>query len=248
MAKSKILIVDDEASIRFALRDFLEAHRFDVCEATDGCQAQSEFRAARPDAVIVDYRLPDMNALELLPRLKGIDPSVPLVVLTGHGSIDLAVRAIKEGAEQFLTKPIELPALRVVLERLLENRRNRQKQLAGQTRQARDAVDPFMGQSPLIHELREPALKVAPPQRPILLQGETGTGKGVLAKWLHAHGPRADETFVDLNCAGLSHEFLETELFGHKKGAFTGAVADKTGLLEVAQRGTVFLDEIGDMS
>ncbi len=157
------------------------------------------------------------------------------------------MQAIKEGAEQFLTKPVELPALRAVLERLLENRRNHQKQLAGQTRQVRDAVDPFMGQSPLIRELRAQALKIVAAERPILLQGETGTGKGVLAKWLHANGPRADETFVDLNCAGLSHEFLETELFGHKKGAFTGAVANKTGLLEVAQRGTVFLDEIGDM-
>lgn len=178
MAKRKILIVDDEASIRFALRDFLEAHRFEVCEATDGSQAESNFRAMRPDAVIVDYRLPDMNALELLPRLKSIDPGVPLVVLTGHGSIDLAVQAIKEGAEQFLTKPIELPALRVVLERLLENKRNRQKQLAGQTRQARESVDPFIGQSPLIRELKEQALKVVAAERPILLQGENRHRQG----------------------------------------------------------------------
>ncbi|MGH8501399.1 MAG: sigma-54-dependent transcriptional regulator [Gammaproteobacteria bacterium] len=247
MAKSKILIVDDEAPIRFALRDFLEQHRYAVCEAKDGREAETVFRAARPDAVIVDYRLPDMNALELMPRLKDVDAGVPLVVLTGHGSIDLAVQAIKQGAEQFLTKPIELPALGVILERLLENRRNRQKQLAGETRQARESVDPFIGDSPAIRELKEQALKIAAAERPILLHGETGTGKGVLAKWLHTNGPRADETFVDLNCAGLSHEFLETELFGHKKGAFTGAVADKTGMLEVAQRGTVFLDEIGDM-
>jgi DNA-binding NtrC family response regulator len=247
LARNKVLVVDDEAGIRFAIRDFLESHNYEVREANDNRQAQDAFRAFRPDAVIVDYQLPDGNALELLPRLKRIDPQVPLLVLTGHGSIELAVRAIKEGAEQFLTKPIELPALRIILERLLENERNRQKQLAGQNQEARDSIDPFLGTSVAIGRLAEEARIVASAKRPILIQGETGTGKGVLAKWLHRNGPRADEAFVDLNCAGLSREFLETELFGHKKGAFTGAVADKAGLLEVAQRGTVFLDEMGDM-
>jgi DNA-binding NtrC family response regulator len=142
---------------------------------------------------------------------------------------------------------VELPALLVVLERLLENQRNRQKQLAGKSREERDVIDPFVGPSKVIAELKKQCEKVVSSETSILLQGETGTGKGVLANWVHSHGPRSEEAFVDLNCAGLSKEFLETELFGHEKGAFTGAATKKLGLLEVAHRGTAFLDEIGDM-
>jgi DNA-binding NtrC family response regulator len=247
MVKNKVLIVEDEAGVRFGIRDFLEAKGFEIEEATSCQEAIESFQSSRPDAVFADYMLPDGNALELLPRLKAIDPAVPLIILTGHGSIDLAVRAIKEGAEQFLTKPIELPALFVILTRILENARNRQKQLVRKTRQDRESPDPFTGTSAAIRSLADQAAKVATTESPVLLFGETGTGKGVLARWLHQNGPRAEEPFVDLNCAGLSKEFLETELFGHEKGAFTGAVTSKPGLLEVAHRGVVFLDEIGDM-
>jgi DNA-binding NtrC family response regulator len=241
------LIVDDEAAIRFGMRDFLEAHGYEVFEA-EGCQeAQKLFRSSRPDVVIVDYMLADGNALDLLPRLKAMDADIPFVILTGHGSIDLAVRAVKEGAEQFLTKPVELPALLVILERLLENQRNRQQQLVRNSRQARKTIDPFLGTSKAIRRLAEQARKVLSTESTILIQGETGAGKGVLAFWLHHNSPRAEEAFVDLNCAGLSRELLETELFGHEKGAFTGAATSKLGLFEVAHRGTVFLDEIGDV-
>jgi DNA-binding NtrC family response regulator len=178
-------------------------------------------------------------------RLKELAPAVPLVILTGHGSIELAVQAIQNGADQFLTKPLQLPALLVILERALENQRNRQKQMAG--RSAQSFPDPFVGTSAAIRRLASEAKKVVPSESPILLEGETGTGKGVLARWLHQNGPRSEEAFVDLNCAGLTRELLETELFGHEKGAFTGATASKIGLLEAAHRGTVFLDEIGDM-
>jgi DNA-binding NtrC family response regulator len=133
------------------------------------------------------------------------------------------------------------------LQRLLEHRRNRLRQLIGKSRQAREDVDPFRGTSMAIRQLADQAKRVLAAESPILVQGETGTGKGVLAKWLHNHGPRAEEAFVDLNCAGLSRDLLETELFGHERGAFTGATASKSGLLEVAHRGSVFLDEIGDM-
>lgn len=247
MARNKILVVDDEAAIRFGIGEFLRSKGYEVSDAGDCRAAEEEFRADRPDAAIIDYQLPDGDALGLLARFKDLDPSVPLLVLTAHGSIDLAVRAIKEGAEQFLTKPLELPALLLVLQRLLEDQRNRQERLVGRTREARESIDPFNGTSATIRALAEQARKVLSTERPILIQGETGSGKGVLARWLHRHGLRAEEAFVDLNCAGLSREFLETELFGHEKGAFTGAVASKPGLLEIAQRGTVFLDEIGDM-
>ena len=135
----------------------------------------------------------------------------------------------------------------MILERLLENQRNRQQQLARRSRRGRELRDPFLGTSAAIRALAEEARKVSASDSPVLIQGETGAGKGVLARWLHESGPRAEEAFVDLNCAGLSREFLETELFGHEKGAFTGATAAKPGLLEVAHRGTIFLDEIGDV-
>ncbi|MGH9824175.1 MAG: sigma-54-dependent transcriptional regulator, partial [Blastocatellia bacterium] len=219
MAKSKVLIVEDEAGVRFGIRDFLESKGFEVDEATSCSEALESFHASRPDCVFADYMLPDGNALELLAKLKSAAPDVPVVILTGHGSIDLAVRAIKEGAEQFLTKPIELPALLVILERLLENARNRQKQLARKTRQDREAIDPFIGNSEPIRQLQQQVRKIVTTESPVLIRGETGSGKGMLARWLHDNGPRAEEPFVDLNCAGLSREFLETELFGHEKGA-----------------------------
>ena len=247
MSRNKVLVVDDESGVRFGIRDFLEQHGYEIDEA-DSCQdAQHLFRTSRPDIVIADYMLPDGTALDLLPRLKEIDSGIPLLVLTAHGSIDLAVRAIKEGAEQFLTKPLELPTLLVILQRLLQKQRNHNKQLASKSRQVRQAIDPFIGTSPAIRALADQAKKLLSTESPVLILGETGTGKGVLARWLHDNSPRAEEAFVDLNCAGLSRELLETELFGHEKGAFTSATASKQGLFEVAHRGTIFLDEVGDV-
>ena len=218
-----------------------------VAEAENVQSAREKFRGASPDAAIVDFSLPDGDGLELLEHFKGVDPDLPVIVLTGQGSIELAVRAIKQGAEQFLTKPVELPALHTLLVRALENKRYRQHSLVNQSKAKRERLDPFLGKSAAIRKLQELARRVVSSESPILIQGETGSGKGVLAKWIHENSPRADEVFMDLNCAGLEREFLETELFGHERGAFTGAVHAKVGLLEVADRGTVFLDEIGDI-
>ncbi|HSP34973.1 MAG TPA: sigma-54 dependent transcriptional regulator [Thermoanaerobaculia bacterium] len=248
MPKNKVLLVEDDRGIRFGIRNFLAGRDFDVDEAETLKQGEESYKQNRPDIVILDYSLPDGNALEVLPRLKAADSSIPIVILTGHGSIDLAVRAIKEGAEQFLTKPVQMQALLVVIERLLDNQRVRHREQARSTQQARTGtVDPFIGVSAQINEFREHVERIVSTDRPILIFGETGTGKSVLATWLHRNGPRAEEAFVDLNCAGLARDFVETELFGHEKGAFTGAVAAKTGLLEVAHRGVLFLDEIGDV-
>ncbi len=247
MTRKRILVIDDEPAVRFGLRNFLEAHDYEVHEAETCRQALDVFLTVRPDAAVIDYKLADGDALFLIPRLREIDPNVPLIVLTAHASIDLAVQAIKEGAEQFLTKPIELPVLQVILRRQLDASRAHRTHLAGSAQAGRAVVDPFLGTSPAIRDLAEQARKVLAADSPILIQGETGTGKGVLAVWLHRHGSRSKEAFVDLNCAGLSREFLESELFGHEKGAFTGAVVRKQGLLEIAHGGTVFLDEIGDV-
>jgi DNA-binding NtrC family response regulator len=247
MARNRILIVDDEPAVRFGIRDFLELHGYEIEEAESCQDARHIFSTSRPDIVIADYMLPDGTALDLLRRLKDIDSEIPLLILTAHGSIDLAVRAIKEGAEQFLTKPIELPTLHVILQRLLEKQRRYHKQLASRSRQVRHTIDPFIGTSAAIRSLAHQARKLLTTESPVLILGETGSGKGVLAQWLHENSPRAEEPFVDLNCAGLSRELLETELFGHEKGAFTSAHASKQGLFEVAHRGTIFLDEVGDV-
>jgi len=247
MTQSTILLVDDEAGLRLVMRRFLEANGYRVEEARSCREAERALRTVGPDAVLLDANLPDGDGVELVPRLKEASPEVPIIILTGFGSIEAAVKAIKHGAEQFLTKPVELPAVLVLLRRLLESRRDHRNRLAGRSRRAREEVDPFAGTSPALVRLGEEARRVTASDVPVLIQGETGTGKGVLARWLHASGPRAEEALVEVNCAALSRDLLDTELFGHEKGAFTGAAASKMGLLEVAHRGTVFLDEIGDM-
>lgn len=248
MAKPKILVVDDDEIILFAIRDYLELHGYLVDEAETCAEAEIRYRAEVYDAVTLDYSLPDGNAIDLLPKLKTIDAGVPIILLTGHASIELAVRAIQLGAEQFLVKPLDLPALRFVIERALENQQNRRKQLARESLdQPQRAVDPFIGQSLAIHKLEGQCRLAAMTESPILIQGETGTGKSELARWLHRNSSRGSEPMLELNCGGFSKEFLESELFGHEKGAFTGAATTKVGLLEAAHRGTVFLDEIGDM-
>jgi DNA-binding NtrC family response regulator len=247
MLHDRVLLVDDEAGPRFGVRRFLKSHGFDVDEADDCASAKVKFRSFRPDVTILDFRLPDGTALDLIPELRAMDQSA-ILVLTAFASIETAVEAVKLGAEQFFTKPVELETLLVVIKRIIDNQRNRQQALAGAfSSESRRRVDPFLGESSAIRELREKAESVLRTDSPVLVRGETGTGKTVLAQWIHANSRRAPEAFVDLNCAGISREFLETELFGHEKGAFTGATTTKQGLLEVAHRGTVFLDEIGDM-
>jgi DNA-binding NtrC family response regulator len=247
MADRRILIVDDDKDVRFPMRRYLTGRGFDVREAESVASAIEAFKMARPDAAVVDFSLGDGDGLELLRGLKALDPTLPVIMLTGHGTIDIAVQAIKEGAEQFFTKPVEMPALEVVIERALDNQRVRQVSAVGRSSQARQTIDPFLGESPAIRQLADRARRVVSSAVPLLIQGETGTGKGVLARWFHQNGPRREEAFVDLNCAGLARDLLESELFGHEKGAFTGAVTAKQGLFDMAHRGTVFLDEIGEV-
>ncbi len=242
----RILVVDDEPAVRFGLRHFFEAHGLEVVEAQSCREARELFRGCRPDLVLLDYRLTDGTALELLPEMRAVDPSVPVLVLTAHVSIDTAIQVIKQGAEHFLPKPVELPTLWVMVERLLEAQQTRRQQQALAASRTEE-LNPFLGGSRAIRDLEATARRVLDSDSPVLIQGETGTGKGVLAQWLHTHGARAGGPLVQLNCAGLLPQFLETELFGHERGAFTSAVSRKQGLLEVAHRGTVFLDEIGDM-
>ncbi len=244
MLKSRLLIVDDDPGARLGMHTYLETYGYEIEEADSVAGAVARLKTDVPDLMLLDYAMPDGTALDLLRHLKlsGID--VPVIVLTGHGSIELAVTAIKEGAEQFLTKPIELASLAVVVDRVIEHQQNSRRVQAAQTRQGQE--DMFTGRSAAVRALARDARAAADCDAPILIEGETGSGKGMLARWIHRNSLRASESFIDLNCAGLPRDLLESELFGHEKGAFTGATAVKPGLLEAAHRGTMFLDEIGD--
>jgi DNA-binding NtrC family response regulator len=246
MSTPRLLVVEDDKNVRAALRTFLTSHDWEVMEAEDCRAARERFAQGDIDAVVTDFSLPDGDALELLPVFKTPGGGVPVVVLTGQGTIDRAVSTLQLGADHFLTKPTELAALETLLRRAFDRERDRKRALARNVGRPAFVPDPFTGRSQQIRRLEAEARTVLASDSPVLILGETGSGKGVLASWLHRNGKRAEEAYVDLNCAGLSREFLESELFGHEKGSFTGAVAAKPGMFEVAHRGTIFLDEIGD--
>ena len=247
LSKNRILVIDVDPVIRSGICNFLSAQGHLIAEAPTLREAQQQVHSFRPDAAILDFSLPNGDALELLQRIKRAESTVPVIALVGQNSAEAAIRAIQEGVEQFLIKPVELSLLHAVLLRVLANQRHRRQPMASISNAKWEPVDPFLGTSAAIRRLQELVHRVTNSESPILLQGETGSGKGVLANWIHRNGPRADQPFLDLNCAGLSRELLESELFGHVKGAFTSALNAKQGLLEVANRGTVFLDEVGDI-
>ncbi|HVV86490.1 MAG TPA: sigma-54 dependent transcriptional regulator [Kofleriaceae bacterium] len=247
MNPARVLVLDDNEAVRLSVAMYLDDRGFAAEPVSNLAGAVRALDSEPWDVIVADYLLPDGTALDLLAKVQESGCRAPVIVLTGHGSIELAVRAIQAGAEQFLTKPIDLPALLEVVQRASDGRRTQRREAADRSRTSRDAIDPFLGTSPAMRQLAEDARRVAGADLPVLIQGETGSGKGVLAAWLHAHGPRRTEALVDLNCAGLTAGLLESDLFGHERGAFTGAHAAKPGLLELAHRGTLFLDEIGDL-
>jgi DNA-binding NtrC family response regulator len=247
LKKTRVLLIDDERDLLCAVQELLEAHGMEVLAGGNCADAERLWKTSRPDLAILDYLLPDGNAIALIQKFKDADPTVPIIVLTGHGTIERAVEAVKAGAENLLPKPVNPSVLLDVIERSFENSRNRQNRIVEESKKKRTALDPFLGVSSAIEQLREVAEKVAKADSPILIQGETGSGKGVLAHWIHSHSTRSQSPYVDLNCAGLPRDLLETELFGHDKGAFTGAVQAKIGLFDAAHKGTLFLDEIGDI-
>ena len=244
---NRILVIEDDPLMQEFLAEALRLDGFEVATAEGLAKAFLEIQKLPPHIALTDYQLRDGTAFDLLNWLKLRDIRVPVVVLTGHASIDLAVQAVKKGAEQFIPKPVDPGFLTTTLRRVLENSRYQQKDTASQMERARYSRDPFLGDSPAMRKLKVAARRAIESNLTVLIQGETGTGKGVLARWLHKSSARANEPFVDLNCAGLSRELFESELFGHQKGAFTGAISNKPGFLEAANHGTLFLDEIGDM-
>lgn len=247
MSPPRLLVVDDDAGIREAISDYMSLRGYEIVQAASIRTCCDLVSKESFTVLLIDYLLPDGDALRALESIKQLAPDVPVIVLTGHASIELAVRAIKQGAEQFLTKPVQLSVMEKTIRQIVEAKRALRRQVARNVSQVRWERDPFVGRSPKIRALENAVKKVLGTSWPVLIQGETGTGKGVLAHWMHMHGPRSAGPFVDVNCAGLPRDLVESELFGHERGAFTGALQAKPGLIETAHQGTFFLDEVGDL-
>ena len=249
MASARILVVDDEPNARGALRTILTEEGYAVTEAGDGVEALTILREVGADLVLADVRMPRMDGLTLLreARENGID-SV-FVVMTAFGSIELAVEAMRAGAENFLVKPLDDRAVLVVIEKALEKRRLVQEAASLRVRlRERVQFDNIVGDSTALREVFEVVQRAAPTRANVLILGESGTGKELIAQALHELSPRKDSPFVRVNCGALAETLLESELFGHERGAFTGAVARREGRFERADGGTIFLDEIGDVT
>ncbi len=242
---AQILVVDDEEGLREFLAEALELDGHEVSEAESAEAAIESLAGRRFPIVVTDLRMPGMDGLELLRRIKADTPETEVVVLTAHGSVETAVAAMKVGAYDFLQKPIESPAaLRRIVDRALERFRLRTREEG-----SRDAAEaPRLGYgSPVMGQVEQALGKVASTQATVLLTGESGTGKELAARSIHARSPRAEGPFLAVNCAALSPQLLESELFGHEKGAFTGATARRRGKLELCEGGTFFLDEVGEL-
>jgi DNA-binding NtrC family response regulator len=242
----RVLIVDDDSGVAGGLEALLEAMEWEVRRAETARQAYVEFAAFSPDVVLLDVELPDASGIDVLQQLKSYSESTPVIMISGAGTIDRVVATMKLGAETFLQKPFDADALTIALEQVAKSMAM-QRELAAQRHESPGHEHRFLGVSAASQTLNRLLDQVAAASSPVLLEGESGTGKGVLARLIHNRSPRAKAPFVDLNCAGLSKELLESELFGHEKGAFTGASTTKQGLFEVASSGTLFLDEIGEM-
>jgi DNA-binding NtrC family response regulator len=249
MAKDRILIVDDEANARTALAELLRDEGYAVETAADGFKALPKLDEFTPDLVVTDLKMPGLTGLELMGKVRERDPEAVVIVMTAFGAVDTAVQAMKQGAADYLTKPVNVDELSLVLKRELERKRLRAE--AGQLRERlseRRRIDNIIGTSPPMQQVFDTVLQVAPSRASVLLTGESGTGKELIAAAIHEHSPRAKGPFVKLHCAALAESLLESELFGHERGAFTGAVGRREGRFEQADGGTIFLDEIGEIS
>ncbi len=248
MSRARVLIVDDEPDMVENCARILGRTGYDCLTATDPRRGMAMLEAERPDLLLTDLKMPEVDGMELLRRAHDVDPALPVIVITAFATIESAVAAVKEGAFDYLPKNFSVEQLRVAVDRALRHRglqlenRNLKEQLA-QTY----GLENIIGRSPAMTRVFELVKKAARSEANILVVGESGTGKELIARAIHANSPRAAQAFVPVDCASLPENLLESELFGHEKGAFTGAVKSKQGLMEVAHRGTLFLDEIAEM-
>ncbi|MCS6897237.1 MAG: sigma-54 dependent transcriptional regulator [Nitrospira sp.] len=243
---ASILVVDDEEAIRTSLRSILEDEGYQVMVASSGAEALKVYGNDPPDLMLLDIWMPEMDGLETLRRVKELAPASQVMMMSGHGSIETAVKAIKLGAYDYIEKPLSLESVTLRVKHALEQFRLEQENRALRTKVQQKFE--LVGQSPAMQRLRQLIATAGPTSSRVLIGGENGTGKELVARAIHLHSARADRPFVAVNCAAIPETLIESELFGHEKGAFTGATAMKRGQFEQADGGTLFLDEIGDMS
>src|SRR5436189_5435170 len=246
MPKSRVLVIDDEAAIRDSLRMTLEYEGYEFVGAATGQEGLALAERESPDLVLLDVKMPGMDGLEVLDRQRGMNDGVPVVVISGHGTISTAVEATKKGAFDFIEKPFASDRVLVSLRNALD-----QRQLRDENRVLKRAVEvrhQMIGDSAALRQVTAAVARAAPTNATVLIQGESGVGKELVARTIHRNSQRSRDRLIQVNCAAIPEELIESELFGHEKGSFTGATEKQVGKFEQADRGTIFLDEVGDMS
>jgi two-component system nitrogen regulation response regulator NtrX len=246
LTKPRILVIDDEAAIRDSLKMILEYEDYQFVGAVSGQDGLATIQRERPDAVLLDIKMPGMDGMEVLRKIHALDESLPVIMISGHGSTATTVEAIKSGAVDYFEKPLSTERVIVTLRNVLK-----QSELSAENRDLKLAMESryeIVGQSPALRGVLESVQRAAPTNATVLLLGESGVGKELVARTIHRNSPRAGQRFVQVNCAAIPEELIESELFGHEKGSFTGATEKQVGKFEQADRGTIFLDEVGDMS
>lgn len=244
----KILVVDDDRGIRSTLRDILQMEKYDVDEACDGLECLVKIKQGKYDVVILDVKMPKMDGMEVIEKIQVSNPDLPVVMISGHGNIDTAVESVKKGAFDFIQKPPDLNRLLITIRNaqdksvLITEKKTLQKKIS-----KNKAID-IIGESEAISKINKTIDLVAPTDARVLVHGENGTGKELVARWIHAKSGRNEKPLIEVNCAAIPSELIESELFGHEKGSFTSAHKSRAGKFELAHEGTLFLDEIGDMS
>lgn len=244
----RVLVVDDEAAIRRALRDILEFEKYDVVEATNGTECLVKLKQGKFDVIVLDIKMPQMDGMDALDRIGILSPETPVIMISGHADIDTAVESVKKGAFDFISKPLDLNRLLITLRNAQDKSTLIGEKKALQRKVQIKEAPKMIGKSEGLTKILETIEKVAPTEARILITGPNGTGKELVARQVHQQSSRAKQALVEVNCAAIPAELIESELFGHEKGSFTGASQQKIGKFEQANKGTLFLDEIGDMS
>ncbi len=244
----RILVIDDEVSIRAALKEILEYENFEVDLAEDGVKGLELAKLGNYELILCDVKMPKMDGIEFLEAFQKENDEVPVVMISGHGTIDTAVEAIKKGAYDFLSKPVELNRLLVTLRNASEKKNLVKETKVLKKKVTQSKVKDIIGVSEPIQKIKDLIEKVAPTDARVLITGSNGTGKELVARWIHEKSNRSANPLIEVNCAAIPSELIESELFGHEKGAFTSAIKQRAGKFELADKGTLFLDEIGDMS
>jgi len=245
---NKIIVVDDEKNIRIMLKRVLSGDQYEIDEAVNGLEALQKIAQEKYDAILLDLRMPEMNGLQVIEKIKEMDINTPVIMMSAYGTIPEAVEAMKLGAVDYLIKPFDLDELRMTLDRMIrQDEIKNENQYYREEENKRFNFKEIIGQSQVINKVLEMIIQVAPLPTTVMLTGESGTGKELIARAIHENSPRKEKPFVVANCVAFSPNILESELFGHEKGAFTGANSRRIGRFEIAHKGSIFLDEIGEV-